>query len=347
MISVTCKDPGAILHVVTGIVALFDGSDAVDETLRFVEEKLHIGMFRWDLPDRHRWSDGLYALLGLEPGSLEPSDVAFEAMVHPEDRRVPADFLRLVESGLPWEREFRIVRRNGRVRWLRTRGEVIIGSNAKPARVIGVVVDATAGRKEREAAMLDSTRLQAVTKSGETAQWTVRIDRADTMDADVVLEAMRVRGRLHPEDRARTVAAWQVALQNSQPFDVQHRILAADGRHRWHRSCAMPVAGGNVAAREWAGLSFDIDAQTSSRTMDPDAPLSGAQIRGARGMLNWSVRDLAEAAKVSSSIIRRLEEVNGISAHPDDPIPAIRAAFETAGIEFITSPDGRPALGLR
>ena len=70
----------------------------------------------------------------------------------------------------------------------------------------------------------------------------------------------------------------------------------------------MPVLKKDGALREWVGVCGDIHDQKVWSPPDQARTITGAQLRAARGILNWSVRDLADAAKISASAIRRLEE---------------------------------------
>ncbi len=63
--------------------------------------------------------------------------------------------------------------------------------------------------------------------------------------------------------------------------------------------------------------------------------VSAAQIKAARALLGLSRDELAEAARLSSATIRNLE--NGFVSYRS--AAAVRAALETAGIEF-TDHDG-------
>ena len=58
-----------------------------------------------------------------------------------------------------------------------------------------------------------------------------------------------------------------------------------------------------------------------------------AQIRGARGILNWSQTDLAEQTGISTTSIGAIE--NGHTKPRENTIRKIQEVFETAGIEFI------------
>jgi transcriptional regulator with XRE-family HTH domain len=59
------------------------------------------------------------------------------------------------------------------------------------------------------------------------------------------------------------------------------------------------------------------------------------------------VRDLAEAAKVSSSTIRRLEEMSGAAPGEEPSLEPIREVFERAGVEFLFPPTGKPGVRPR
>lgn len=62
--------------------------------------------------------------------------------------------------------------------------------------------------------------------------------------------------------------------------------------------------------------------------------LTSQQIRGARGMLDWSMMELASAAKVSVSTVKRAEssEPQPVS---DNACFALREALEAADVRFL------------
>ena len=75
--------------------------------------------------------------------------------------------------------------------------------------------------------------------------------------------------------------------------------------------------------------------------------ITSAQIRAARGILNWSRKDLAEHSGVSFASMMRLESFEGVPASNFKTLEAVMLAFEKAGIEFIGSPDDRPGVRLK
>jgi transcriptional regulator with XRE-family HTH domain len=72
--------------------------------------------------------------------------------------------------------------------------------------------------------------------------------------------------------------------------------------------------------------------------------MNAAQCRMARAALQIGVRELADAAKVSPSTITRLEAGDELK---ERTVAAIRAALESAGVEFIPENGGGPGVRLR
>ena len=67
--------------------------------------------------------------------------------------------------------------------------------------------------------------------------------------------------------------------------------------------------------------------------------ITSAQIRAARGILNWSRKDLAEHSGVSFASMMRIESFEGVPASNFKTLESIKLAFEKSGIEFIGTPE--------
>lgn len=63
---------------------------------------------------------------------------------------------------------------------------------------------------------------------------------------------------------------------------------------------------------------------------------TGLQVRMARAALQWSGKDLAKAAGIGLSTVRKIEAVDDIAnVHTSNVLAATRALLETGRIEFI------------
>ena len=90
--------------------------------------------------------------------------------------------------------------------------------------------------------------------------------------------------------------------------------------------------------------SVPATSSASRNLAGPDEVLvTSAQIRAARGLLDWTVRDLAERSGVDRNTVSNIE--TGAYAGAPETLEAIRRALERAGVEF-TNGDA-PGVRLR
>jgi PAS domain S-box-containing protein len=64
---------------------------------------------------------------------------------------------------------------------------------------------------------------------------------------------------VHPDDRSHVVDAWIHSVETGEPYDVEHRVLAADGRYRWMHSRGLPLRDLNGNIVRWYNLLTDVD----------------------------------------------------------------------------------------
>jgi PAS domain S-box-containing protein len=123
------------------------------EYLRIAQTTIGFGVWDTNLATGEtRWSPELERLFGLEPGEFAGTYSSFKQFIHPEDRsRYERESSRIVAIGRsPFEMEFRVLLRDGALRWLCSRGVITYEANGMPSRVVGVNFDITE-RKLRDA----------------------------------------------------------------------------------------------------------------------------------------------------------------------------------------------------
>ncbi|MBX3489185.1 helix-turn-helix transcriptional regulator [Parvibaculum sp.] len=74
--------------------------------------------------------------------------------------------------------------------------------------------------------------------------------------------------------------------------------------------------------------------------------LHSAQIRAARGLLDWSRDDLARKAGLGLSTVQRMERGSGIAQGHAGNLWRLQQALEAAGVTF-TPPDAAGGPGVR
>lgn len=76
--------------------------------------------------------------------------------------------------------------------------------------------------------------------------------------------------------------------------------------------------------------------------------ITGAQVRAAKALLNWSGSVLADRAGIAISTIRRIEAEDGVLQSASARVlQSIQLVLEQAGIEFIGAPNDRPGVRLK
>jgi PAS domain S-box-containing protein len=122
------------------------------ERLRLALRAANAGSWEWNLVTREvGWSEEHYALFGVAAGSIEPSYDAWLQSVHPDDREMSD---RLVRQAMDRKEdvdiEYRIIRPDGSVRWLNSRGHSFSDEAGQVVRMLGITIDITERKQAGE-----------------------------------------------------------------------------------------------------------------------------------------------------------------------------------------------------
>jgi len=122
------------------------------ENIRLSEQRLTLaqrasgaGVWNWDrVTGRLVMSPELYALLGRSPETDEDPSSIWNKSVHPEDRKALArSFDDAARNKIPIDTEYRIIRPDGRTRWMRAMGSAAYDASGKATRLDGISLDIT------------------------------------------------------------------------------------------------------------------------------------------------------------------------------------------------------------
>lgn len=131
-------------------------------------------------------------------------------------------------------------------------------------------------------------------------------------------EASRGEGwmdAVHPDDVDRVRSAWRTAVSHGANYNTDYRICCADGIYRWFNARGIPMLDADGSTRYWIGVILPIpginrfirpSGEPGQQPLPSD--ICAPALCAARAMLGWSAGDLAAAAGVSLSTIRRLED---------------------------------------
>lgn len=203
------------------------------------------------------WSDELFRIYGLEPGSLIPSTAEFlDHIVHPEDREQVRQYIASVYAGNRQPSEYRIMRPNGEVRILFSVPEHSFSEDGTIEMIRGITADITE-RKRDEARLLSLfdriSELNRIYGFGEeiarTGTWTWNITTGSIECSDnlyrliglgpqsIKLTPESFSGFVHSEDRAlvmRQVA--DIRQRAHKEMGIEFRLVRTDGKIIYCRS---------------------------------------------------------------------------------------------------------------
>ena len=141
------------------------------------------------------------------------------------------------------------------------------------------------------------------------------------------LAEYRIEDYVPPEDRALVRRAIDEAIRNKSTFELEHRVLRADGSYGWTYSRAVPIFDGNGEIREWIGSASDITmrklaeeqlkeanrrkdeflAMLAHELRNPLAPISAAA-----GLLQNARLDEARVRQTSEIIARQVKHMTNL-----------------------------------
>ena len=139
---------------------------------------------------------------------------------------------------------------------------------------------------------------------------------------------------VHPDDRARVIDLWTRSVATGEPFDVEHRVLGADGTYRWLHARGLPLRdiSGNIV--RWYNLLTDIDerkcAEDALRESERESRLIVDSIPGLVALLGATGDVEVVNRRVFEYFGQTLEELRqwgtNDTIHPED-LPHVIEVF--------------------
>lgn len=236
-----------------------------EEALRKSEANLlqaqriaHVGSWELDLvTQKIIGSEELFHIFGLDPTRLEPSYDELMEIVPAEDRRILMTAInQAIENGTPYEVEHRICRPDGTIRYLISKGQVVLDDRQQIFKLYGTALDITdrkqleqSLRSQAEQERLLTTITQHIRQSLDLEQIlaTTVIEVQQTLKADRALIF-----RLNQDSSGQVI---QEAVVPDYPVTDQMRWEDEhfpEDCYNYYRQ-GIPRIVPDVATDEWAG----------------------------------------------------------------------------------------------
>ena len=229
----------------------------------------NLGLWFWNIQDDELWVTEQWRRLF---GFAESEPVNFERVlqvVHPEDRKRTKQVVQQMfeGGGGEYESEYRIVRPDGKTRWITGFGRVEFDGNGKPVRR-GVARDITLRKQAEEALQESEARFRTVADaapvmiwmSGQTSFAPFSTKAGSTLPAGHWSRSLAMDGPRVFTGRTST-AVWTVYVSSfdaRQPFTMEYRLRRNDGEYRWILDSGTPRFAEDGAFLGYIGSCIDI-----------------------------------------------------------------------------------------
>jgi PAS domain S-box-containing protein len=222
--------------------------------LRLAGEATGFGFYNFDFETGTvNYSPEFLKLFGLPPDTLLPRDAQFVATaIHPDDHAAFFSHMSTANDsrGLGvLDLEYRIVRADGEIRWLKIRGRTTFvgsGDELRPHQASGIVQDVTERRlaeqkvQEREEAyrsiVENSLQGVAIIQDGTITLCNEALCRMSGYSKEEVhrMTQEQILATVHPEDRPRVIEGLQAILNGGDQRPAQvNRLVSKRGELRW------------------------------------------------------------------------------------------------------------------
>jgi PAS domain S-box-containing protein len=191
-------------------------------------------------------------------------------LVHPEDLPHVVDgFTRSVESGTPYENEYRLRRSDGVYRWFQGRALPLRDANGQIVRWCVLLTDIDDRKRAEDAVRASERNLKLIIDTIPAMAWSARTDgSADFFSQHYLdyvglsLEQLKDWGwmaTVHPDDLNGLTVAWQRVMASGRADETEARLRRFDGSYRWFLFRANPLRDESGKIVKWYGANLDIE----------------------------------------------------------------------------------------
>lgn len=118
-------------------------------------------------------SNGCEKLYGYEPGAFLANSRLWFELIHPDDKHIVADHDEILKRGEKVNSQYRIIRKNGEVRWVENKVVPGFDENGSLVRIDGITWDITNRKVTEDKQHERDVRFRQIVESAQEGIWTI------------------------------------------------------------------------------------------------------------------------------------------------------------------------------
>jgi len=227
-------------------------------------------------------SPHIESILGIPASAFIEDPDLWERSIHPEDR--PAALGAWEEAwrnGSPFRAEYRMVRPDGEQIFVRDSCILVLGAAGIRLAWQGIIEDLSTEKRSQEQTRSSEARYRALVEQVPAVVYEMDPDderrtlyvsphvekvlgytRAEWLEQpDIWIEL------LHADDREIVLAHHDRHSVTGEPWDLEYRLIASDGRVVWVHDRASLIRGRDHASGTWHGVMIDVTGEHDAKEM--------------------------------------------------------------------------------
>ncbi|MBJ3785214.1 PAS domain-containing protein [Devosia sediminis] len=284
-----------------------------------------VGTWDWNVTENIVTSDdrfaAMYNLDPLQAGLGVPIE-QFLSAIHPDDlARVQQQIETALADGSALNSEYRLVARDGAVRWVMASGRPRMDGEGRAVRFPGVVVDITEQRVIAEALAKSELQFRTLADTMPQMVWSTLPDGYHDYYNARWYEFTGVpagstdgagwNNMFHPDDQERAWAAWRLSLETGEPYQIEYRLRHHSGQYRWTLGRALPIRDAEGQIVRWIGTCTDIhETRLAAEERELVAQELSHRIKNIfavlTGIIGLSARNRPEAKDFADQLRKRI-----------------------------------------
>jgi len=259
---------------------------------------------------------------------------AWQSAVHPKDlAHAQEQWRHAIETGMPYEAEFRVRNAAGQYEWVLSRAVPIQDLVGQTVRWFGTSTNIDAQKKAEEALRSLETRYRLALEAADLGTWQIDIEKGQIVldegtcalyqiphDGSFSLSFEQALAMVHPEDReiVRARIAKACAPQSDGHYECEYRAILPDGKLRRFRSVGQAVFAPDGDKSHAATLSGVVSDITEHHAFEEAQQLLTRELNHrvknlfaiANGMVSMTARTAKDPKEMASALRGRLSALS-------------------------------------